>query len=345
MRAAVALVALASIVLIGTAPASAAGMPGGLDGIAAIFAGTPPHVAAVAADWSSKIFYAIVILDLLWTLYECIRTNTLEQLIDTLIFRVVGYALGVYLVTHQIAITTTLLDTIGQISTAFALPGAAAPLTPNAIALLGWTVAGALGNAMPQGNPAISLQISLPLFFCSLLLQIAFLVVAVEYLVIQIGVQLCIAVGSVLLGLVGTRWTRPLAALWPRMIVAALLLSVVIGAVAGLGTMLSAQILAAINAIGGQPIGSVLQDLATISAASLVYLMLSLFLTGLAAFIGGQTPLTVGGAVINAVSNGFAYMTGYNAGSQTYGGSSPVSRPNVDRDPVATIEAATTTAT
>jgi hypothetical protein len=336
------LIVAASIVLILPEPAFAVGAPAGLDAIAAVFAGTNPRFEAAAADWSAKIFYSIVILDLLWSLYECIRTNTLEQLLDTLMYRVVGYALGVYLISNQVAITNALFDTIGTIGTAFALPGAAVPLSPNAIAKLGWDAAGALGSTMPQGNPAVSLLIAVPLFVCSLVLQFAFIVVGVEDLVIQIGVQLCIAVGSVLLGLVGTRWTRPIAALWPKMIVAAFLLSVVIAAIAGLGTLLSAQIVADINAMQGQQIGSILQDLATICAASLVYLILSLFLTGLAAFMGAQTPLTVGGAVINAVSNAFAYITGYNAGS--HGGSANSSGSSGGRDPVATIEAATTTA-
>ena len=328
--------AVVATLVLTQASASAAG----LDAIAAVFADTTPHFEAVAAGWSSKIFYSIVILDLLWTLYECVRTNSLEQLIDTLMFRVVGYALGIYLITNQVAITNALFDTIGQIGTAFALPGATAPLSPNAIVKLGWNAAGALGNTMPQGNPAVSLLIALPLFVCSLLLQLAFVVVGVEDLVIQIGVQLCIALGSVLLGLCATRWTRPIAAMWPKMIVAALLLSIVIGAVAGLGTVVSQQILADIRTMAGEQLGSILQDLATISAASLVYLLLSIFLTGLAAFMGALTPLSVGGTVINAVSNGFAYFTGYNAGSSSHGGSSSSSS---NRDPVATIEAATTT--
>jgi hypothetical protein len=74
------------------------------------------------------------------------------------------------------------------------------------------------------------------------------------------------------------------ASLSPHIIAAALLLSVVIGAVAGLGAMLAAQILADISASGKQQIGSILQDLATISAASLVICCSRFFLTGLATF-------------------------------------------------------------
>lgn len=331
----VATLALVAALILGATPASA----GGLDAVAAVFAGTTPHFEAVAADWSSKIFYSIVILDLLWTLYECIRTNSLDQLIDTLMYRVVGYALGVYLITNQVAITGALFDAMAQIGTAFALPGAGTPLTPNAIATLGWTAVDALCDAMPP-NPAIGVLIAIPLFFCSIMLQLAFDVVAVEDLVIQIGVQLCIAIGSVLLGLVGTRWTRPIAGLWPKMAVAGFLLTVVIGAVVALGTLLDRQILADIAVMKAESFGSILQDLATISTASVVYLLLSVFFTGLAVFMGAQTPLTVSATIINAVSNAFAYLTGYNAGSQ----GANASRPDGHRDPVATIEAATHTA-
>jgi hypothetical protein len=173
-------------------------------------------------------------------------------------------------------------------------------------------------------------------------LQLAFAIVGVEDLVIQIGVQLCVCVGAVLLGLVATRWTRPIAGIWPKMIVAALLLTVAIGAVAGLGTQLSQQILAAVATMRGEQLGSIVADLATISTVSLIYVLLALFLTGLAAFMGALTPLSVGGAVINAVNNGFAYVTGHSAGSHQ--GSSHAPRSGSDRDPVATIEAATTIA-
>jgi P-type conjugative transfer protein TrbL len=303
-------------------------------------AGTTPAFEATAAAWSSKIFYSIVILDLLWTLYECIRTNTLEQLIDTLMYRVVGYALGVYLITNQVAITNAVFDAVSQIGAAFALPGATKPPTPNQIVSFGWDAAGKLGSLVPpQSDFGSAIVTGIALFVCSLVLQFAFLVVAVEDLVIQIGVQFCVAIGSVLLGLVATRWTRSIASLWPKMIVSTFLLTMVIGAVAGLGNQLSNQIISSV--VNGQTSGGALQNFAVVTAVSLVYLLLSIFLSGLAAFMGAQTPLSVGGTIVNAVTNGFAYITGYNAGS--HGGAATASGSAGGRDPVATIEAATTT--
>ena len=328
--------AVAATVLI-CSGAAAAATPVALDGIAALFTGTTPTFEATAAQWSSKIFYSIVVLDLLWTLYECIRTNSLDQLLDTLMYRVVGYALGVYLITNQVAITNAVFDAVSQIGAAFALLGCELVLTSGEIVRLG-------GKAMdPGGLDLLGIVTGIALFVCSLVLQIAFLVVAVEDMVIQIGVQFCVAVGSVLLGLVATRWTRPIASLWPKMIVSTFLLTVVIGAVAGLGNQLSNQIISNV-AQNSQTSNGALQNFAVVTAVSLVYLLLSIFLSGLAAFMGALTPLSVGGTIVTAIANGFAYVTGYNAGSTSSGRSTTSGTGGADRDPVATIEAATTTA-
>ena len=259
-------------------------------------------------------------------------------------YRVVGYALGVYLITNQVAITNAVFDAVSQIGAAFALPGATALPTPNQIVSFGWDAAGKLGTLVPLSSDFGSAIVTgIALFVCSLVLQIAFLVVAVEDMVIQIGVQFCVAVGSVLLGLVATRWTRPIASLWPKMIVSTFLLTVVIGAVAGLGNQLSNQIISNV-AQNSQTSNGALQNFAVVTAVSLVYLLLSIFLSGLAAFMGALTPLSVGGTIVTAIANGFAYVTGYNAGSTSSGRSTTSGTGGADRDPVATIEAATTTA-
>ncbi|MGP6190437.1 MAG: type IV secretion system protein [Vulcanimicrobiaceae bacterium] len=157
-------------------------------------------------------------------------------------------------------------------------------------------------------NPLVIVSLTLEQFIVGTLIQIAFLVVAIELLAVTIGVQLCVALGSILLGFVGTRWTRPIAAMWPRMLVMTLLLLVTINAVAGVGNLLSADIATRIANVDAAGQAGVVAGMATIAADSVVYLFLSLCITGLVGFLGATTPMTAGATLRNAAMTAASFV-------------------------------------
>ena len=326
------LLAVVLLVAVTAAPASA----GLLDGIATTFAATTGPLAARAAQWSSTIFYTIVFFEFAWSMVEGLRLHDWSSLLDHWVTRIVGYMVGIWFLQNQVALTQTLITTIGAIANDFAGAGGGAQLTPDGIAVLGWNDSMAMMQAT-SGNFAADIALVIPQSIAALFLQLGFIVVAVEDLCITLGVQFCIAVGGIAIGLIATRWSRPFAAVWPRMIFGTLLLLVAVNAVAAVGTLVSQNLAHLIAQMGGQPLSGILGDYVTIAASSIAYLLFALALPTLVGFLGATSPIRGGAYLVAAARSAGAMAAGGFAGGGAAAGVNA-------KTGIAQIEAATRTA-
>lgn len=318
------------------ASAQAAGSPTGtsiIDTVSIAFLATNARLTAIAATWSSTIFYALVSFELLWSLYDCLRSSSWSDLLDGFGFRLVIFCIGVFLITNQVQLANELNAEITTIASSFATGSTTgAQLTPGGIASLGWTDATAVWNAEPS-DPVSAALLALPSFLATGLLMISFVLVALDQLIMNLGAQFCVAVGSMLLGFVATRWTRPYAAIWPRMMMGTLLLNVVVDAAAGVGNGLSTTILATTTAMNGLGVMAVLPNIAVIFAIGVVYAFFVCSITGLIGFLGVSTAMHASTTVRNTMMAAASYA-GARFGSSHGGGGASAPRA------VASLEAA-----
>ncbi len=314
------------------APASA----GLLDVISTSFTGAINPMAVTAAHWSSVIFYTIVFYEFAWSLVEGVRTQDFSMLLDHWVTRIVTFMVGVWLLENQVALSQGVNTQIATIAADFTGRNGGTPLSPDGIAMLGWTAANALFLAK-SGNFAIDALATLPLTLSALFVQLSFIVVAVEDLAMTLGVQFCVAVGGIAVGLMATRWSRPLAAVWPRMMFATLLILVAVNAVAGIGALVSDYFLALIAHASRQSLTGILGTYVTIGASSLAYLFFGLAIPSLVAFLGATAPVSGGSSVMSAMTSVGAFMAGKAAGKGAAAGAV------AGKAAIAQLEAATRT--
>ena len=276
-------------------PASA----GLLDSIRTGFASSVAPMKANAAVWSRWIFGSIVAFEIIVTAYETVWTHDLG-FVEGWATTLAVLSIGVFIIANQVAIADALSDQIAIIAGSFS-GVSGPPLTPDGIAKLGNDVAGKIFEASPS-NFAVNAVVTLPQFICSTLIGFAFVVVAVEKLSIDLAVQLCVALGSILLGFMATRWTRGYAAIWPRMMVTTLLVLVTVNAVVSVGLGVSAYEIDLVGKMNGAGISSILSNLSVMTAASLVYLLFGFGIPAFIGYLGASSPMTSGGAVRSAVA-------------------------------------------
>ncbi len=314
------------------APASA----GLLDVINTSFARAINPMAVTAAHWSSVLFYTIVFYEFAWSLVEGLRTQDFSLLLDHWVTRIVTFMVGVWLLQNQVALSQAVNMQIATIATDFTGGNGGVPLTPDGIAMLGWNASGALFGAK-SGNFAIDAVAALPLAMSAMCVQLSFIVVAVEDLAMTLGVQFCVAVGGIAVGLMATRWSRPLAAVWPRMMFATLLILVAVNAVAGIGALVSDYFVGLIAQASGQSLNGILGTYVTIGATSMAYLFFGLAIPSLVAFLGASAPISGGSSVVSAVTSVGAFMAGKAAGKGAAAGA------GAGKAAIAQLEAATRT--
>ncbi len=299
-------------------------------------AGVAP-MYATAATWSQAIFYGIAGIEFLWVLAEGVLfQSSLEGWINTFGFRLVLFGCGWWLVTNQVMVAQGMLGEINTIAGAFA-PGGG-PLTGDSIAHIGFNDALQISLAnVWDWNPAVSTASTLAQWATALFIQLGFLVVGCELVIITVGTQFCIALGSVLLGFSGTRWTRGIASVWPRMLVMTFLLSIAVSSVVGIGNAISADILTHVANIAASNGGGVIYGLSTIGAEGFLYMMIAFGLPSLTAWAGAHIPMSAGGAIRTAAMTAASYVGGRFGGANA-AGSGAAAKANV-----ANLEAATRT--
>jgi hypothetical protein len=241
----------------------------------------------------------------------------------------------VYLIQHQVDLVTELNTQIDTIASSFATGSTTGPpLTPGGIAKMGWTDSTAVWNAEPS-DPLSSTVLALPSFIANLSILVAFVLVALDKLVMGLGAQFCVAVGSMLLGFVATRWTRPQAVIWPRMMVGVLILNVAVDAAAAVGTGISNTIVSMSVQMNGLGLSAVLSSVAVIASLGVVYVAFVLSITSLVGFLGVSTAMHASTTVRNTVMAAASYA-GARFGSGNRSGGAASSQPRA----IASLEAA-----
>jgi len=313
---------------------------GTLDAVKTTFETTALSLDDIAASWSKTIFATIAIFEFLWVLTEgALFESSLEGWLNTFVFRLILFACGLWLVNNQVPVAKWAVTEITTIANAFSPAGTT--LTPDAIGNLGFADSLKLMNSEnPGGNFLVGVGLVIPQFIVGTVMQLAFSIVAVELLVVTIAVQLCVAIGSLLLGFTGTRWTRHIAAMWPRMLVMTLLLLVTVNAIATVGTTLSDNIIVMIDKAGnaGQP--GLLATMSEMMADCLVYVGLALGLPGIVGFLGASTPMTAG-TTLKSMAMGAASFAGARMGGGGGTGSTAATISRSGSTTLADIEAAT----
>ena len=308
-------------------PASA----GLLDSIHTTFATTVQPIRANAARWSSTIFYSIVGAEFIYILYLGIWKHQWSDLLEMWVTRLCVFGIGVWLLQNQVALGDSIMAWIAQIASDFAVAGPGPALTPDGIASIGWTLSDNIWKVQ-SWDPVANVAAIIPQQLASISLQFAFLIVGVEDLVMQVGTQFCIAVGGIAVGLMATRWSRPFAAIWPRMMVGTLLLLVTVNAVAATGFLMAGNFTALIAKMSA---ASMFGDCATMTASSLAFIFFALAIPALVGFLGVTSPMA-GGAVLASALSFVAFNMGRGSGG---GGGGSSEKPS----PVAQLEAATRT--
>lgn len=315
-----------------THPATASA--GILDIIQTTFASATLPIKENAARWSSTIFYTFVGAEFLYLLYRGMFMHDWSEIIDAWVQRLVFYGFGILVLQDQIALSDAIMTWIARIASDFALAGAGDVLTPDGLMSMGWTLSNALCSVQTW-NPVVNVVNVIPQQFAALALSFAFLVVAIEDLVAQIGTQFCVAVGGISVGLMATRWTRPFASVFPRILFSTLILTVTINAVAATGALIGHEMMGLIGKMAGQTGSGILNDYITMTAAGIAYAFFAISIPALVAFLGATSPIPGGSAVMAIAASAMSYMAGKNSSGSGSGASG--------KSPIANIEAATRT--
>jgi hypothetical protein len=294
-----ALVVGGMFLLVFATPPAGAQQAGILDQIQGVFGQNTAPLLTEAATWSLRIFSTLAIFEFIWTVYDAQRSSSWTQFFDTLTFRLVLYGLGLWLCQNQIAISQFGLTEVGQIAGGFAATPGMAALNVDAINDIGLNISVGIFNATPANFAAQALAF-IPQFLSAITVQVAFTLVAIEALLVQIATQFLVPVGSVLVGFVATRWTRPISGLWGRMWVSVLMLNITVAAIAGVGVRMGTYFAGQMQGLQGTQL---MPALATMCSASIVFLFMAMGLTGLAAFLSAQVPLAGAQAAINTALN------------------------------------------
>jgi hypothetical protein len=301
--------------------------------IEGVFGGTTARMEQNAQTWALRIFYALIPLEFTFTAIESYRLDTVEALLKNLGWRIGEIILGLAIVTNLILITDGLNSAIASMAASFTLNNGL-PLTSDNIAQIGWARAGDLAVAMPQANVLQNIALGLCEFITACVIQLAFIGVACENSVIHVCTTFLVAVGGILTGLLSFRFTRPLASTWAKMVFMTFILTIAIGAIAGLGNLMSAHFVTMIQHMNG--FTGAIQTMSSIWGASAMYVLFVLSFTALAAFLGAQAPI--------AVSPGLAAFLGSRigafGGSGSSGGGGGSSSDGAAKEPIANIEAA-----
>jgi uncharacterized membrane protein YqaE (UPF0057 family) len=304
--------------------------------ISAPFDAATRPVELRAAGISLEIFQAIFMFEFFKIMYDGLWRHDWSDLVQLWSGGIIFYGIGWYVTTNQVVLTDWVLERIGTLSGEFAgaVPGAV--MTPDAIAMLGWNLSLAVCQ-VTTGNIFTDTTAVIPQQLAALFLNIGFVIVAVEAESIRIGTQFCVAVAGAGIGLMATRWTRPFAAGFPRIIFATFILSVVVNAVVGLGQLVANFIMTSIAGFGAQPLSGLLAGYAMISAGGCVYMFFAILVPSIAVFLGATSPLPGGAAIAAAV---LAMRTSIGSGG---GGSQSNSTQSNGTKPIAQLEAATRT--
>ncbi len=276
---AAAFVVAGTLLALRAVPASA----GLLNSVGDAFAATTAPIQQNAATWASRIFYSIVGAEFLYLLYRGVFINDWGELLDGWVTRLVVFGLGAWLLENQIALSDAVMGFIAQIASSFSGAGSANTLTADGIMGVGWNLSDAVCQ-LKSGNPAANLVNLIPQMITADCLAFGFLIVAVEDLAAKVGIQFAVAVSGVAVGLYATRWSRPFAAVWPRVMFSALILTVTINAVAATGLLVGNGIMALIGQAAS--VGVNMSDEVKITATGLAYSLFALSIPALAVFMG-----------------------------------------------------------
>jgi len=186
-----------------------------------------------------------------------------------------------------------------QIASDFVFAGQAAAITPDGLMSIGWNLSDAVCQVQ-NWNPIVNTALVIPQQFAGLALTLAYLLVAIEYLVVQVGAQFCIAVAGVAVGLLATRWTRPFSGVLPRVLFSTLILTVTIDAVAAVGVNFGNAMMAMIAAADTGSMSGMLNAFITITAAAAAYFVFAVGIPSLVGFLGATRPMPGGAAMMSS---------------------------------------------
>jgi hypothetical protein len=289
-----------------------------------------------AAAISLYLFTVVFPIEVSYALYRAAYRPELPALIENYAQAILCFGVGWFIVSQQVFLTDQTFDLLARLSTQMTAAGGVPPLTPDGIAGLGYTLSIQLseistGNIFTDGFAGFVQQIA------GVLLNIAFCIVAVEEAAIKIGTQFCVAVAGCCVGLMGSRWTRPYAAGFPRIVFATFILFVTVNAVAAVGIIVSNDFMQTLASLGAQPISGIVAGFEMIAGGAVVYMVIAVAVPGIAVFLGATTPLPGGAAAFAAI----AAMRGGGGGSS--GGSNSSSTQSNGTRPTAQLERASRT--
>jgi hypothetical protein len=297
-----------------------------------VFGATTGPLEANAQTWALRIFYTLVPLEFTFTAIESYKTDTVEALLKNLGWRIGELLLGLTIVLNLIPITDGVTAAIQAISSSFTFPNGGHPLSSDGIASLGWDRAGDLSASLPEANVFQNIALSICEFATACGLMLSFGGAACENSVIHVGTTFLVAVGGILTGLLSSRFTRPLASTWGKMLYMTFILNVTMGGITGMGNLMSAHFVTMIKHMDG--FNAAIQTMASIFTSSAMFLLFVLGFTALAAFLGAQSPISV--------APGLAAFLGSRMGAfgGSPGGSGGSSSDGAAKEPIANIEAA-----
>jgi hypothetical protein len=296
-----------------------------------VFGATTGPLEANAQTWALRIFYTLVPLEFTFTAIESYKSDTMEALLKNLGWRIGEILLGLMIVLNLALITDGATAAIQAIATSFTF-NAGNPLSSDGIASLGWDRAGDLAAAMPQGNVFQNIALAICEFITACGLMASFSGAACENSVIHVGTTFLIAIGGILTGLLSSRFTRPLASTWGKMLYMTFILNVTIGAITGMGNLMSAHFVVMMQHMNG--FTGAIQNMASIFTSSGMFMLFVIGFTALAAFLGAQSPISVApgiAAFLGSRMGAFGGSSGGGAGSSSDGAA---------KEPIGTIEAA-----
>jgi hypothetical protein len=297
-----------------------------------VFGAATGPMEANAQTWALRIFLMLVPLEFTFTAIESYKADTMEALLKNLGWRIGELIIGLAIVLNLITIADGFNTATASISGSFAFPNAGQPLTSDGIAALGWDRAGDLAAAMPQGNVFQNLALAICEFITACALMLSFAGAACENSVIHVGTTFLIAVGGILTGLLSSRFTRPLASTWGRILFMTFILTITMGGIAGMGNLMSAHFVVMMQHMNG--FTGAIQNMASIFTSSVMFMLFVVGFTALAAFLGAQSPISVApgiAAFLGSRMGVFGGSSGGGAGSSSDGAT---------KEPIATIAAA-----
>ncbi len=273
-----------------------------------------------AAQWSSTLFFGLVGLEFLYLLYRGMFMSDWGELLNGWVDRICKFGLGALIVQNQLALADGATQLIGRIGSSF-VTDRGANVTPGYLASLGWQLSLDICN-ISTGNPLADLGVFVSQQIAGLVTTFSFFGIALEALAVNVGCQFAIALAGISVGLMATRWTIPFASTLPRVIFSTLIVTVAVLAMAGMGYHVAQYDdgliqTAATGAIGG----NLMNDFLTVSAVSVGYGVLSLFIPALIGFLGATSPLPGGSAVGTYLASRLAIAAGRSSsGSKDAGG-------------------------